>query len=460
MNPEKLHITLYLTISNPGKLQPGALPHYKFDRAGGTIGCRGSNWLLTDSMHRISPVQCEIKWVEGAFCIIDRCGDTRINQSTDGIGAGHMAQLNEGDTIHIGPYNISIYFNEMENRLLDSNKSLGQYSIGDLINEDNKQLTDHVRQGENVSLSKHDSFPIHSNDLEHLASPSSTQIKAQIDPLAALDAQEERKHPPIHRVPLDPTHFGVSGTNKTQPDYAATAKEAVGRTTRQGANHTMGTDLPKTNFAEEQWLAAYNNPDSAAQHLAILPFEQGLQTNRGSMNSEDAYNLMQEVGKSIKAAVEGIMKLYGAESADQHRLSMLTRTLQPIEDNPLRLKQTYDDTVRSLFSEHRSAVHLNASSAIEESLEQAKNHNIAVIQAIAESLGALLHAFSPEILEKRFHRYNTNPNQHPQEKDDAWAWQMYQHYYNELTSSRQQGFEKLFWEVFEQAYDRAIRTRS
>jgi type VI secretion system protein ImpI len=34
---------------------------------------------------------------------------------------------------------------------------------------------------------------------------------------------------------------------------------------------------------------------------------------------------------------------------------------------------------------------------------------------------------------------------------------MYENYYQELTSSRQQGFRKLFWEVFEQAYDKKLR---
>lgn len=34
---------------------------------------------------------------------------------------------------------------------------------------------------------------------------------------------------------------------------------------------------------------------------------------------------------------------------------------------------------------------------------------------------------------------------------------MYRHYYQELNSGRQQGFAKLFWEVFEQAYDQSVR---
>jgi len=34
---------------------------------------------------------------------------------------------------------------------------------------------------------------------------------------------------------------------------------------------------------------------------------------------------------------------------------------------------------------------------------------------------------------------------------------MYGHYFDELMSSRQQGFDRMFWEVFDQAYDRAMR---
>ena len=36
---------------------------------------------------------------------------------------------------------------------------------------------------------------------------------------------------------------------------------------------------------------------------------------------------------------------------------------------------------------------------------------------------------------------------------------MYKSYYEELTSKRQYGFEKLFWEVYSQAYDKALREK-
>ena len=43
--------------------------------------------------------------------------------------------------------------------------------------------------------------------------------------------------------------------------------------------------------------------------------------------------------------------------------------------------------------------------------------------------------------------------------DDAGAWQMYSHYYDELASDRQQGFEMLFNEVYAQVYDRVLREK-
>lgn len=457
MSTKPLQDKIFLTITNPGKLQPGASPRFDFDKAGGTIGSRGANWMLSDIHHQINPIHCEIAWVDGTFCVIDRCGDTRINNSTDGIGAGHMAQLNDGDMLQVGPYKISVYFDEIQNALPDASKSLGQYSVGELVNEnarhftENMPMTSEQQPPENTSETKSSEF----NRL------SSSQSKVAIDPLAALDAQS-RNRPATTSMPLDPTHFGKSPMDKTQPDFTSTASEAVSRSPSPH-NDAMNYQLPQTPYpadyvAEQEWQNAYEQAGSNAQHLAALPLLRGLQANLGSMDSTASYDLLFEAGKSLKAAIEGISRLYDDPNISTNHLSMLTRTLQPIEDNPLRLRQNYEDTVRTMFSEYRSAVHLSAPAAIEESLEQARVHNLAIIEAIGESLNALLKAFSPSVLFQRFQRYNADTN--TQTGDDGWAWRMYNHYYDELTSSRQQGFEKLFWEVFEQVYDRAMRERT
>ena len=78
--------------------------------------------------------------------------------------------------------------------------------------------------------------------------------------------------------------------------------------------------------------------------------------------------------------------------------------------------------------------------------------------AIVEALRVMLEAFSPGNLMRRFAQYRRS-HELRQKMDDAWAWQMYSNYYDELASSRQQGFEMLFNEVYAQVYDRVLREK-
>jgi type VI secretion system protein ImpI len=136
----------------------------------------------------------------------------------------------------------------------------------------------------------------------------------------------------------------------------------------------------------------------------------------------------------------------------------MNRNLQPIEDNPLRLGLDYEETLKTMYDSSKSMVHLSAPSAISESLKNIRDHNDAVQQATTEALTQILAAFSPQVLMRRFNNYKRS-NDGSAESDEAWAWKMYGSYYQELTSNRQKGFEKLFWEIFEQAYDKKIREK-
>lgn len=108
--------------------------------------------------------------------------------------------------------------------------------------------------------------------------------------------------------------------------------------------------------------------------------------------------------------------------------------------------------------EGKSPVHLAAPAAVSESLRNVRHHEEANRAAIVESLRVLLDAFSPQNLLRRFVQYRRS-HELRQPLDDAGAWQMYSHYYEELASDRQQGFEMLFNEVYAQVYDRVLREK-
>ena len=79
-------------------------------------------------------------------------------------------------------------------------------------------------------------------------------------------------------------------------------------------------------------------------------------------------------------------------------------------------------------------------------------------EAINAALGAVLAALAPDQLSRRFARYKGHA---PRVGDqDAWHWQMYRHYYEEMKSDRQRGLTRMFWEIFRQVYDREMRSKA
>lgn len=168
-------------------------------------------------------------------------------------------------------------------------------------------------------------------------------------------------------------------------------------------------------------------------------------------DSDEMRLFLEEAGQTLKATVDGLLALHQGE--DSRHQALRTR-LQPIEDNPLRLGEGYEDTVQTLFASHRSPVHLSAPAAVRESLQSLNHHQQATREAISEALEAILHAFSPEALLRRFHGYRRGcARTRTRDAGPGICTSII----TELKSSRQQGFERLFQEVFEQAYDQNLR---
>ena len=139
----------------------------------------------------------------------------------------------------------------------------------------------------------------------------------------------------------------------------------------------------------------------------------------------------------------------------RHLLERSEHYARPLSKPAARNDSLAGRTVAVMFAEQKSPVHLTAPAAVAESLRNVRIHHVANQQAIGAALDSILQAFSPEALLGRFEHYRRTGT--PGVADEGWAWNMYQHYYRELTSARQQGFDKLFHQVYAQAYDQAVR---
>lgn len=429
--------SLRLQISNPTAVGSGLLPEHEFSTAGGSIGTATSDtWQLSAHRTGATPGHAEVRYIDGGFCLIDRSGRTYINSASQPLGRGRRARLKSGDVISIGRYAIRAELGG------------GQRAVGDPLAQGQGEDRTLVNAKESELL-RPEPQPLDGEGHEPLSGLAPVAGEAgSDDPLDHWQAQKA-SHPQARESAEDralladrPEWFAARGEVTDQ--YREHRDGAIGLPVRQGERNTMAeqnTAVPRDEAADE-----------SRQHISGAPLLRGMAADPGFADSDEMRLFLEEAGQTLKATVEGLLALHQGE--DSRHQALRTR-LQPIEDNPLRLGQDYQDTVQTLFASERSPVHLSAPAAVSESLQSLRHHQLATRQAISEGLEAILHAFSPEALLRRFHGYRRGLQQH--EDEGRWAWGMYEHYYRELKSSRQQGFERLFQEVFDQAYDQHLR---
>lgn len=442
-----------LVVANPQALQHGSTPRHRFDAAGGTIGSQGANWTLVDKAGRVLPVHCEIRHSDDAFCVIDRSGHTYVNDARDPLGAMVGARLSDGDVLHIGPYQVTVHLDDARHAMPDASRHLAQYDVSEILNE-HRDVMEALPADR--YLFEPASAPNFADDaFQALTAPS--DLSADLDPLRALDAAERPAFSPP--TPLDASHALARGAAlaPTQPDLASTRYAAVAGTPKITSGDFRMSQSREPTPSDPAW-AATTSPFVGDAPQAAFALLEGMGVALEGMDGQASRTLLLEAGQALGAAIRGISTLYDLEGAEQSRMAINTLTLQPIEDNPLRLGQSYPDTVRALFSRERSVVHLSPVAAVQETMTQLKGQQAAIIKGIEAGLGALLQAFSPELLVRRFRRYGHEEATRADSND--WEWRMYTHYYEELSSARQRGFEKLFWEIFAQAYERALRAEA
>ncbi|EHD20406.1 MULTISPECIES: type VI secretion system-associated FHA domain protein TagH [Brenneria] len=394
---------LTLVVLNSEQLDINSQVQHQFDQRGGTLGAsENDRWQLRDRLGAVLPQHARIEMLDGRFCLCDLSGQSFINGALSPIGRERKVMLSHGDELTIGPFRLGVYFGDPATEP-DIDQVLGQ--------RPDDMLGGWLSEEENGRP----------------AANAATQAVLN-DPLWALQ-QEQR-------------HALLTSDNEPADEPLSTSLSSL----------SAAEDNMDQKFVELPTIAgshAAPGQDGYLDSAALAPLMRGLGISLQAGDEARLREVLEDMGKSLRAVVEGLLALQTGQAAlaDTH--------LRPIEDNPLRLGLDYADTLSLLFAEDKSPVHLSAPAAVEEALNNVRVHHLANQQAIAVALESILQAFSPAALLNRFEHYRRSGEL--QAADDGWAWRMYQHYYRELTSPRQQGFQKLFHQVYAQAYDHAVR---
>ena len=450
---------LFLNVTNPEQLTHGSSPSYSLQAQSMTIGSGTVDWKLYDAFGSVKGQHACIQVLDGKYVMIDLCGKTYINRHADPLGRMEVVAINDGDQIRIGKYRVEVMIDEDGYAKSIGVDHIRKLDLGQLFTKENEldRLTrslDYKQLG--GEKNEETSNPL--NDLlekPKTANALSVLLKGQED-----EDTIARRHPV-----LADTHEVLSTSLASVADVGNSMQEAISlpsyehlRPSEKKVTQTMdiqtgahvqqavdNTIDAKTSISDSEFQASHltNAPLTAAMELASEPME-----------PTQAHQFSGDVGLAVKAAIEGLLALYQAEQNGPANISLLGRSYHPIEDNPLRMGMDYGETSQRLFSTKRSAVYLSPEAAIAESMASIKNNQAAIVTAIQQGLWQVLEALSPQNLEGRFASYRKADG------ESVDAWEMYKKYFEELMSSRQSGLEKMFWEVFEQNYDRAMRGNS
>lgn len=404
-------LLLILKIMNTAHVESGKKVACIFNKNGGAIGSGANNlWIIQDNKANLFDSHARIEWIDGGYCI-QAIGKARllINKA-EFVSKSGFIRLKKGDLIEIG--NLSIRAHIGTESEIDMNAL--SLKPEDIIGNTTDYLQDLIGSDKRykATLQLQDSHTVDG--------------KQKLDPLLILNEGNK-----ITTLEDDVSSHIVLDTK---------TKNLVHEGPRVNQHNYIDLPTPNSNVEHDFLETSF---------VTISPLMREMDISIPLSNSQEANDFLSEIGKTLKATVKGLLALQQAQS------SLSDKHLRPIEDNPLRLNLEYVPTMDVLFGDQKSPVHLAAPAAVSESLNNLLIHNEANRIAITSALTAILDAFSPKVLLTRFESYRRTSE--IRDADNSWAWEMYGNYYNELTSKRQHGFEKLFWEVYSQAYDKALR---
>jgi len=103
-------MTLNLTVTRYAGRAPHWPPAATFTQKGGTIGRRSDcDWVLADPDGHISKQHCQIDFVSGRYRITDTSTNgVFLNNRSAPLGFGASAELQNGDRLFIGDYDIAV----------------------------------------------------------------------------------------------------------------------------------------------------------------------------------------------------------------------------------------------------------------------------------------------------------------------------------------------------------------
>ncbi len=464
MNEPMPEPTLLLQVIRVAGEPPSHPLQASFDPQGGTIGRREDNdWVLPDPQRFISGRHALISCIDGRYLVTDVSSNgIYLNHAESPLGSAGQARLQQGDTLTIGEYEISVTLQQPAVPVADA----GSF---DALEDPYARLLD-----ENAGLRLEQEFPPFAVDPNPAAesgfsleaSPASElDSDAPAMPAAPPDVASESDHvsdlnacfsgPGL--IPEDwQMEDGVaipSSPSANPPGEAPAQTAPPDRTSPPGAGESRGRH-PET-AGHETFAKRIDAPAPQGEELLRRALARGMELSPSLLEEVPLSELLESLGRILRSNVEGAMSILRARAQMKSEFRMSQTMIRPVENNPLKFSVNTEEALRHIIDPHSGSGYLSPLAAFREAHEDTEAHMLAVMVGMQSALKAVLQRFKPENLEQRLEQ-KALLDKVPLYRR-AKSWELFNDLYSEIASEVEDDFQQVFGRAFSQAYEGQIQ---
>lgn len=462
-------MTLTLTITKHPELPPGEAMSRTFERCNAVIG-RGtdSDWMLPDPERHLSKQHCRIEFRGDRYYLVDTSKNgVFVNDSIEPLRQGNMAELQDGDRLTLGDYELEVRIHSGRNR-----EPAGAQEIPDDFEPFAEEPLDQPPpQSRRAEPEFRDEMLIHDTDpgvdpIAELAGPENRSlgggqalIPDDFDLITGLPKSGSHEGgPQKDHVPAEQQYFQPptrarqaipddwdAGPPEQQPEPPPRPKRPATRPPAEPADEPVA---PRARSA--------GGAGGAGGQDLFRVFLEGAGVEGLQLSDADLEKTMHALGQIFREVISGLRDILMGRTAFKSEFRLERTMIQQRENNPLKFSISADEALQAMLRRPGPG-YLPAVEAVHQAVEDVKAHQLAVVAGLQVALDAILREFDPENLKQRLEQQRSVlANLMPGAKN-AKAWEIYEAFYKEVAAGAEQGFDGPFGREFRRAYEEQLK---
>ncbi len=433
--------------------------------------------LLADPERFISSQHAQVSWNNGAYYLADTSTNgTYINHAETPVGQDGAVQLNDGDEITIGDYDIQVHVSAATAPEVatippapqdpfgsvappppaappppDAGMSSPPFAPPPLIPED-------PVVGGDEPL---DPLQLIDGVADEFSSPGQPWPGAQSDPSSVLHDVDHAQEPPADAwlgqsgsvpddIPADQAYFAPPQAIPEDWDVLDDTSEPP---PPQPAPQPAPVAPPQPEPPPAAPVAAPATPATppAVDADAARALLAGLGLEKVQLDSAETARLMQLVGELLREMTTGVMRILANRASLKNQMRMDMTTIKAAENNPLKFSSGAEDALNRLLINPGQG-YLPPRRAVREAIDDLQVHELALMAGLRAALTAQFERLAPQQVEQRVKRSSLLGSSRK-----AHCWEQYITLYKQLRNQAEDDALRLAGDAFMEAYEAQVR---